>query len=142
MKFLESQQNSNSFFMVLERFLLTIANFFVFTAIARQLGADQLGVFSLVQAILLVGHPVALFVNEQLLIRYTLDKNLEVNTTFKHAIVLKMSIAVLVYFTTTLLTFYFYGKTVASFTALLCLIHFFNVDLIFFAFFAPTKIAN
>lgn len=121
--------------MVLEKLLITIANFVVFATIARQLGAESIGLFSLTQSILMIGLPIALFVNEQLLIRFTLDKSQSVQSIYKHAAVLKLVFASLTYLLSVFLAFYFYGSQIASFAAIFCLIHFLNFELIFFPYF-------
>ena len=76
--------------MVLERLVVTIANFVVFTVLARKLGPESTGIFSLTQSILLVGWPIALFINEQVLIRQTLDSTQNTNSIFKHALTYKV----------------------------------------------------
>ena len=135
MKFLDSKQSSNSFYMVLERLLLTTLNFIVFTTIARHLGVESIGLFSLTQAILLVGWPIALFVNEQIVIRSTLDEGINSNSVFKHSIILKILFTIVTYTISIATAHYFFGHNVAIYTSIFCLIHFCNFDIIFFAYF-------
>ena len=115
--------------------MLTILNFIVFATAARHLGVETLGLFSLTQAILLVGLPIALFVNEQIVIRSTLDESLNSNSVFKHSIILKIAFAILTYTISIVAAFYFFGEDVAIYASIFCLIHFCNFDLIFFAYF-------
>lgn len=135
MKFSLSQKNSNSLFMVMEKMLLTIINFAVFTTIARFLGVENMGLFSLVQVFLIIGLPIALFVNEQAMIRFVLDETSSTNVIFKHACILKFISSILVYLTSVTLAYLFYGETIALYAALFCFVHLVNYDIIFFSYF-------
>ena len=133
--FSKSPQNINSFYMVLERLVVTIANFVVFTVLARKLGPESTGIFSLTQSILLVGWPIALFINEQVLIRQTLDSTQNTNSIFKHALTYKIFLSAITYVLSILLASIYFDESIVIYVSIFCMIHFFNFDIIFFSYF-------
>jgi len=121
--------------MVGEKGLHTLINFLVFSVLARALGPEQFGTFGLVQAVFIVGFHVGLFFSEQTIIKFIAIDTGNVRNLFFKFLVLKFTTTIPVYLLSVLLTGYFYGIEFAELAALYCLIHFVNIEKIYFSYF-------
>ena len=126
--------NNNSTALIVEKMLRACLNMLVFVCLARSLGAENVGQFGLIQAIFFIGHPIALFVNEQLLVKYLITDNRDCLNLQKVALILKYSATIFVYGTTLIFCHFYFDADFFKLIATYCLIHFINIDIIFFAF--------
>ena len=126
--------NNNSTALIVEKLLRACLNMLVFVCLARSLGAENVGQFGLIQAIFFIGHPIALFVNEQLLVKYLITDNRDCLNLQKVAMILKYSATIFVYGTTLIFCHFYFDADFFKLIATYCLIHFINIDIIFFAF--------
>lgn len=128
------KNNINSVALVAEKILRVGLNMLVFACLARTLGVENLGQFGLVQAIFFIGHPIALFVDKQLLVRYLIVDKSDCKDLQKTALQLKYSATLLVYVITLFFTYSYYEADFFKLAATYCAIHFLNLDIIYFAY--------
>lgn len=123
----------NSVAMAVEKLLTVGVNFLTIAVIARTFGPDQFGVFSLLQTLFFVGLHIALFTNEQLMVKLSLENNRSLTTLYKDVALLKVFHALPVYLLTVVLAYYFYDSHVSNLTAIYCLLHIINYEILFFS---------
>jgi len=126
--------NSNSAALITEKLLRAGLNMLVFACLARSLGAENIGQFGLIQATFFIGHPIALFVSQQLLVKYLIADNRDCKNLQKTALRLKYLASVLIYAVTLTAGYLYFDTDFFKLLATYCLIHFVNIDIIFFAY--------
>ena len=129
-----AKSNTNSAALITEKLLRAGLNMLVFACLARSLGAENIGQFGLIQATFFIGHPIALFVNEQLLVKYLIADNRDCRKLQKTALRLKYLASTLVYAITLTVGYFYFDADFFKLLAAYCLIHFVNIDIIFFAY--------
>lgn len=125
----------NSIAFIAEKAMRTLMNMFVFASIARMLGPEEFGTFGLVQAAFFIGYPIALFANQQVLIKYLVSENRNCHDLQLQALRLKLLASTVVYVVTTSLCFWIFEFEFFLLVSAYCLIHLVNVDIIYFAYF-------
>jgi O-antigen/teichoic acid export membrane protein len=118
--------------MITERIIHAGLNFLIIAIIARSLGIEILGVFCLVQSVYFVGLPVALFVEEQVLIKLFVTEKHSPSQIQKAALILKYTSTIIIYSLTISLSYWFFDERTFKLVAIFCLIHFVNIELIYF----------
>lgn len=126
---------SNSVTMIAEKLIHTAVNFLVVAVLARQLGPENFGLLSLVQAVFFVGLHLAIFCSEQVMVKFTLNDSSSTESLYRRARILKYATAIPVYIASVLLAAFYMGHEFAVLVAVYCTIHLTNVDLLFFSLF-------
>ena len=129
----------NSTAMIAEKILQTGLNFLVIAVLARALGPEDLGRFGLVQAVLAVGLPVALFVSEPILIKLFVAENCKLERLQSIALRVKLLSSVFVYLVSIAFANWYLSDGLFSLVVFYCAIHFINFDVIFFFYYRATE---
>lgn len=125
----------NSIALIAEKAMRTGVNLLVFATLARSFGPEGLGLFGLMQAIFFLGVPLARVINEQIIIKYLVSEKSEPFHLNKVVFKLKYAGAVLVYSVTLLAGYIYFDSEFTRLLALFCLLHFLNIDVVYFAHF-------
>ena len=113
----------NSTAMIAEKILQTGLNFLVIAVLARALGPEDLGRFGLVQAVLAVGLPVALFVSEPILIKLFVAENCKLERLQSIALRVKLLSSVFVYLVSIAFANWYLSDGLFSLVVFYCAIH-------------------
>jgi len=129
----------NSASMIVEKIIVVGINLVVFAILARSFGPELFGVFALVQAVFGIGRPVALAAGEQMLLKYQVGKKRSIGPLQSTALKLKYASSIAVYSITLLVSYLYFDTTIFNLVAIYCIVHFVNVDIIFFSHFRATE---
>lgn len=135
-------ERRNSIAMMLEMAMQTAINLFVLTQIARALGPSDFGALGLAQATFMVGLHLALFANQAQLLKHLRDYAASPLLLLGATNRLKWLAALVVYPISLLIAWLFLDRSLFMLVAVYCLMHFVNVDVIWWSFFRSKRLSS